>query len=162
MKAARTTILVFTIISAAIICGFINISAGYAFCCLMEVENQKNIDLFNSMGNGLLLSSLFLILSTIIAALKKVWLSLILNIFGSGCYIYTVAKLYAIPNTALAKEITEPLAERHLSTVIVSLLLIALSILNYFDETNLSKRINNKYKKDNQKNRNLTDDEKIL
>ncbi len=162
MKTSRNIILVLTIAATITICGLMNISAGYAFCCMMDVESQENIDLFNSMGTGLLLSSLFLVLSTIIAFFKKVWLTLILNIIGSSFYIYTVSKLYAIPNSSLPKEVTEPLAERHLITVIVTLLLIALAILNYFDESNVVKRLNAQKKKIEQNERKLTDEETIL
>ncbi len=162
MKTARNIVLTLTIVASIIICGFMNISAGYAFCCLMEVESQENINLFNSMGTGLLLSSLFLIIANIIAFFKKVWIPLIMNLLGSGFYIYTVSKLYAIPNSSLSKEVTEPLAERHLLTVIVTLLLIVLVILNYYDKSNIQKRINSKNKKIEQNERTLTIDEKIL
>lgn len=162
MKTAQNIVLILTIAATIIICGFMNISAGYAFCCLMDVESQEYIDLFNSMGTGLLLSSLFLIASTIIAFFKKIYIPLILNIIGSAFYIYTVSKLYAIPNSSLSKNITEPLAERHLLTVVVTLLLIALVIFNYFDKVNIEKRSKNKKKKIEQNERKLTDEEKIL
>ena len=162
MKTARNFVLILTAIAALIICGFMNISAGYAFCCLMEVESQEYIDLFNSMGTGLLMSSLFLITSVVIAFFKKIWIPTILNIIGSGFYIYTVSKLYAIPNTELPKTVTEPLAERHLLTVIVTLFLIALVILNYFDEANVTKRLNAKRKRTELNEIKLTDEEKIL
>lgn len=162
MNTARNIILVLTIAATIIICGLMNISAGYAFCCLMEVESQEYIDLFNSMGTGLLLSSLFLIAAVVIAFFKKVWIPLIMNIIGSGFYIYTVSKLYAIPNSSLSKNVTEPLAERHLLTVIVTLLLIALVILNFFDETNAAKRIDTQKKQIEKNERKLTDEEKIL
>lgn len=162
MKTARNIVLVLTIIATLIISGFINISAGYAFCYLIEVDTQKYIDLFTSMGNGLFLSSLFLITATVIAFFKKVWIPLVLNIIGSGFYISTVSKLYAIPNTQLPESVTEPLAERHLLTVIVTVLLIALVILNYFDEANIIKRNDAKKKQKEQNERKLTDEEKIL
>lgn len=162
MKTARNIVLVLTIIATLIISGFINISAGYAFCYLIEVDTQKYIDLFTSMGNGLFLSSLFLITATVIAFFKKVWIPFILNIIGSGFYISTVSKLYDIPNTQLPETVTEPLAERHLLTIIVTVLLIALVILNYFDETNVIKRNDAKKKQKEQNERKLTDEEKIL
>ncbi len=161
MNTLRNITVVLTIAAVIIICGFINISAGYAFCCLIEVENQENIDLFNSMGTSLFVSSVLLITATIIALFKKVWLPLIMNIIGSIFYIYTVSELYAIPSTALDKSKTEFLAERHLITVIVTLLLLALCIFNFFDEKNVNKRSQLKQKsvKDN---RELTSEEKIL
>lgn len=162
MKTARNIVLFFSIATAIIICGFVNLSAGYAFCCLIEVESQEYINLFNSMGIGLLFSSLFLIAAVVIAIFKKIAIPFIFNIIGSGFYIYTVSKLYAIPNTELPETVTEPLAERHLLTVIVTLLLTALVILNFFDESNVAKRINVKRRKVKQNERNLTSDEKIL
>ncbi len=118
--------------------------------------------MFNSMGTALLFSSLFLIASTVLAFFKKVWLPLIFNIIGSGFYIYTVSKIYAIPNSAIAKSRTEFLAERHLLTVIVTLLLLTLIILNYFDEKNVQKRMEAKAKRIEYSERSLTHEEKIL
>ena len=162
MKTARYIFLCLTIASVVIISGFINISAGYAFCCLIEVERQEYIDMFNSMGTCLLISSFFMIAATILAYFKKVWIPLIFNIIGSCFYIYTVSEIYAIPNTALEKSRTEFLAERHLLTVIVTLSLFALTIFNYFDESNVNKRNEKKNKKINSEDRQLTAEEKIL
>lgn len=162
MKTARNFILVLTIAAVIIICGFVNVSAGYAFCCLIEVESQEYIDLFNSMGSCLLLSSLFLSASAVVAIFKKVWIPLVLNIIGSAFYIYTVSEIYAIPNSALEKSRTEFLAERHLITVVVTLLLFALIIFNFLDEKNANKRKLKKDKKTAQTNRELTSEETIL
>ncbi len=162
MKTARNFILVLTIAAVIIICGFVNVSAGYAFCCLIEVESQEYIDLFNSMGSCLLLSSLFLSASAVVAIFKKVWIPLVLNIIGSAFYIYTVSEIYAIPNSALEKSRTEFLAERHLITVVVTLLLFALIIFNFLDEKNVNKRKLKKDKKTAQTNRELTSEEMIL
>ena len=161
MNTARNIIIVLTVAAVVIICGLLNNSAGYAFCCLIEVENQQNIDLFNSMGTSLFLSSLFLIAAAVVALFKKVLIPLVLNIIGSSFYIYTVSELYAIPNTALEKSRTEFLAERHMLTIIVTLLLLALVILNYFDEKNVNKRKKIK-EKAAKSNRELTSEEKIL
>lgn len=162
MKTARNFILVLTIAAVIIICGFVNVSAGYAFCFLIEVESQEYIDLFNSMGSCLLLSSLFLFASAVVAIFKKVWIPLVLNIIGSAFYIYTVSEIYAIPNSALEKSRTEFLAERHLITVVVTLLLFALIIFNFLDEKNVNKRKLKKDKKTAQTNRELTSEETIL
>ena len=162
MKAARNITLILTIAAVVIICGFVNVSAGYAFCCLIEVDSQEYIDMFNSMGTALIFSSLFLIASAVIAFFKKVWFPLIFNIIGSGFYIYTVSEIYAIPNSAIAKSKTEFLAERHLLTVIVTLLLLALIILNYFDEKNVQKRIKAQKQKTEHSEKALTSEEKIL
>lgn len=158
MKTAHKIILFLTITATIILCGFINISAGYAFF-IIPVKSQEYIEMYNSMGTALLFSSFFLITATIVATFKKVWIPLILNIIGSCFYIYTVSKIYAIPNTALDKSKTEFLAERHLLTVIVTLLLLALTIFNYFDSVNINKRINRKKQKEERK---LTEQEKIL
>lgn len=162
MKTARNFILFLTIAAVIIICGFVNVSAGYAFCCLIEVESQEYIDLFNSMGICLLLSSLFLSTSAVISIFKKVWIPLVLNIIGSVFYIYTVSEIYAIPNSALEKSRTEFLAERHLVTVVVTLLLFALIFFNFLDEKNVNKRKLKKNKKTAQTTRELTSEEKIL
>lgn len=162
MKTLRNFVLFFTITATAIISGFINVLGGIALCFFVDVKSQENIDLFTTMGSSLLFSSVFLIFAVVIATFKKIWVPLIFNILGSGLYIYTVSELYAIPNNSLPKTVTEPLAERHLMTVIVTLLLLFLIVLNYFDEKNVNKRKAIMQKKNTENERQLTSEEKIL
>lgn len=115
------------------------------------------------LGIPLIVSSIFLIAGTVTACCKKVWLPVIFNIIGTACCIYTVSQIYAIPNSAVSPKLeTEPLAERHLFTVIVTVLLFTLAVLNYFEETNVEKRDKKRRLKAEKENRKLSDDEKII
>ena len=158
MKNARIITLLLCVSATAIMSGFINIMGGIGICFFTETTNTTYIN----CGKCLFISSAFLILGTTLACLKKVWIPLAANIIGSAFYIYTVSQIYAIPNTLIAKTDTEPLAERHLLTVIVTILLFALIVFNYFDEKNVNKRSIKRKKKQDKLNRKLTDEEKII
>lgn len=158
MKTFRNISLALCIAAALIISGFINLMGGIGLCFFVDAEVQT----YKICGICLFASSIFLIFGTIAACFKKVWLPFAANIIGTICYIYTVTSIYAIPNSLVSKTDTEPLAERHLSTVIVTLLLFIITIINYMDEKNVNKRNINRQKKHDQINRQLTDEEKIL
>ncbi len=141
--------MILCIAAAAIISLFLNVAGGIG----MSITDRADL------GIPLIISSLFLIAGTVIACFKKVWLPIIFNIIGTICYIYTVSQIYAIPNSSSQPKLqTEALAERHLMTVIVTVLLFTLAILNFFDEENTEKR----NKKRRLKNRKLSDNEKIV
>ncbi|MDE5993670.1 MAG: hypothetical protein K2G87_11545 [Oscillospiraceae bacterium] len=158
MKKARTASLVLCIIAVAIISLFINTAGGFALAFMVESSS----DIFRKCGIALMVSSAFLIAGTVVACFKKVWIPLVLNIIGTACYIYTVSKIYAIPNSLRPKTDTEPLAERHLLTVIVTILLFALTVFNFLDEKNVKKRSEKRRLKEEALTRKLSDDEKLL
>ncbi len=156
MKKARNITLVLCIAAAAIISGFINIFGGISIIVV-------NFDTYGKLGIALLISSILLILGTILACFEKVWLPIVFNIIGTISYIYTVTGIYAIPNSAKRPKIkTEALAEKHLLTIIVTVLLAALTIFNLFTEKNVRKREEKRLKKYNSESRSLKDNEKIL
>lgn len=155
MKKARITTMILCIAAAAIISGFINIAGGIAII-------MKNYEKYGKLGIALLISSLFMISGTIIAIFEKVWLPAVFNIIGTVSYIYTVSEIYSIPNTLIPKTDTEPLAERHLLTVIVTILLAVLTFLNFFSEKNTDKRAKKRQAKYDRENRKLKDSEKIV
>lgn len=158
MKKARTVTAVLCIAAVVIISLFINSAGGFALAFLVESSS----DIFRKCGTALLVSSAFLIAGTVAACFKKVWIPLVLNIIGTACYIYTVSEIYAIPNSMRPKTDTEPLAERHLFTVIVTLLLFALTVFNYLDEKNVSKRNEKRRRKAEKLGQKLSDDEKLI
>lgn len=158
MKKARTVTAVLCIAAVVIISLFINSAGGFALAFLVESSS----DIFRKCGTALLVSSAFLIAGTVAACFKKVWIPLVLNIIGTACYIYTVSEIYAIPNSMRPKTDTEPLAERHLFTVIVTLLLFALTVFNYLDEKNVSKRNEKRRLKAEKLGQKLSDDEKLI
>ena len=152
MKKARIITLVLCIAAALIFSGFINIAGGIA----LLLNNYKN------WGTALFISSLFLMSGTVIAIFEKVWLPIVFNIIGTVSYIYTVSEIYAIPNTLIPKIQTEPLAERHLLTIFVTVLLAVLTVLNFFSEKNINKRTQKRRDKHDRENRKLKDSEKIV
>lgn len=158
MKTFRNITLALCITATLIISGFINLMGGIGLCFFVEAEAQT----YTICGICLFVSSIFLIFGTIAACFNKVWIPLAANVIGTIFYIYTVASIYAIPNSLVPKTDTEPLAERHLTTVIVTLLLFIITIVNYMDEKNVNKRNIKRQKKHDQINRQLTDEEKIL
>lgn len=147
--------MVLCIISAAVFAGFTNIFGGVSIIMV-------NFDKYGDLGVALLISSFFLILSTILACFEKFLLPIIFNIIGTAAYIYTVSGFYAIPNELIPKASTEALAEKHLLTVIVTILLAALTFFNFFTEKNVRKRQDRKTRKYNKESRSLKDNEKIL
>lgn len=159
MKKARITVLVLCICSAAVISGFINIMGGIAF---LITDYSNSVNDYSACGIYLLVSSAFLIGGTVLAAFQKVWIPAVMNIIGTIFYIMTVKTIYAIPNTEIAKSLTKPLAERHLPTVTVTVLLAVLVFLNYFSEKNSAKREKRRQDKYDRENRKLSDSEKIL
>ncbi|MDE6762179.1 MAG: hypothetical protein K2J73_00655 [Oscillospiraceae bacterium] len=158
MKKARTVTVVLCIAAAAVISLCVNFAGGFALAFMVESSSH----VFHKCGIALLASSAFLIAGTVVACFKKVWIPLIFNIIGTACYIYTVSEIYAIPNTMRPKTDTEPLAERHLFTVIVTLLLFMLTVFNYLDEKNAAKRNEKRRLKAEKLDKKLSDDEKII
>ena len=160
MKKARIVTLVLCIAATAVFSGFNNIMGAIAI--LIQDYTNSAVGDYSFCGTALLISSAFLITATILAAFQRVWLPAVLNIVGTGFYIYTVKTFYSIPNELIPKENTEPFAERHLMTVFVTVLLAILIFLNYFSEKNVEKRNKKRAEKHDKNNRRLNDDEKIL
>lgn len=155
MEKARKISLALCIAAAAIFSGYNNIYGGVSIIIV-------NYEKYGKIGIALLISSLFLIAGIVFAAYQKVWIPLVFNIIGTAAYIYSVSQLYAIPNTLIPKEKTEPLAERHLFTVIVTVLLIALTFFNFFSDENVKARQERRNKKAAEQDRPLEDSEKII
>lgn len=160
MKKARIVTLVLCIAAAAVFSGFNNIMGGIAI--LIQDYTKSAVGDYSFCGTALLISSALLIAGTVLAAFQKVWLPAVLDIIGTGFYIYTVKTFYSIPNELIPKENTEPFAERHLLTVFVTVLLTVLIFLNYFSEENTEKRNKKLAEKHDKNNRKLEDSEKIL
>lgn len=145
--------------AAFVISGVLNIMSGIAFTV---TDYSNSINNYSSCGTALFISSAFLIAGTVLAAFERVLLPALFDVVGTAFYIYTVKTIYAIPNSEIPKISTEPLAEKQLFTIIVTVLLAVLAFLNYFSEKNSSKREKKRRDKFNRENRRLTDSEKIL
>lgn len=117
---------------------------------------------YEKCGIALFASTVLLIAALVFIKFKKSLVPLILTIFGSACYIYTLAVIEAIPNTKIPKEYTEALSAKHFPTIAVTVLLILLIIFNFFSEEAVQKRFEKRNLRKAEKERSLNDDEKIL
>lgn len=113
-------------------------------------------------GIALFASTVLLIAALVFITYKKTLVPLILTIFGTACYIYTLAVICAIPNTKIPKEYTEVLLAKHYPTIAVTVLLILLIFFNFFSEEAIRVRAEKKKKRLEEKERSLNEDEKIL
>lgn len=117
---------------------------------------------YDKCGIALFASTVLLVAALVFIKFKKSIIPLILTIFGSACYIYTLAVIEAIPNTKIPKEYTEALLAKHFPTIAVTVLLILLIIFNFFSEEAVQKRLEKRNLRKAERERSLNDDEKIL
>lgn len=117
---------------------------------------------YDKCGIALFASTVLLVAALVFIKFKKSLVPLILTIFGSACYIYTLAVIEAIPNTKIPKEYTEALSAKHFPTIAVTVLLILLIIFNFFSEEAVQKRFEKRNARKAERERSLNDDEKIL
>lgn len=117
---------------------------------------------YDKCGIALFASTVLLVAALVFIKFKKSLIPLILTIFGSACYIYTLAVIEAIRNTKIPKEYTEALLAKHFPTIAVTVLLILLIIFNFFSEEAVQKRLEKRNLRKAERERSLNDDEKIL
>lgn len=152
MKTARIVTLILTIAAAVICCLGLNLMGGFAFIAQG----------YDKCGYALFISSALLSAAVILGGLKRVILPVILDIFGSAGYIYTLSVLNAIPNTKIPRTSIETLMANHYPTIIVTVLIILLAVFNFMQEDAVEKRRNAKAAKIAAENRSLNDNERIL
>lgn len=140
------------IIAEVVCCLVLNTLGGAAF-----IMNG-----YDKCGIALFASTVLLIAALVFIKFKKTLVPLILTVFGSACYIYTLAVIEAIPNTKIPKEYTEALSAKHFPTIAVTVLLILLIIFNFFSEEAVQKRLEKRNMRRAERERSLNDDEKIL
>lgn len=117
---------------------------------------------YTKCGIALFASTVLLIAALVFIAYKKTLVPLILTIFGSACYIYTLAVISAIPNTKIPKEYTDVLLAKHYPTIAVTVLLMLLIFFNFFSDEAIRERAEKKRKRLEEKERSLNEDERIL
>lgn len=152
MKTARIVTLILTIAAAVICCLGLNLMGGFAFIAQG----------YDKCGYALFISSALLSAAVILGGSKKVLLPVILDIFGSAGYIYTLSVLNAIPNTKIPRTSIETLMANHYPTIIVTVLIILLAVFNFMQEDAVEKRRKAKAAKIAAENRSLNDNERIL
>lgn len=152
MKTARNVTVVLTIAAAVVCCLGLNLMGGSAF-----IANG-----YEKCGYALFISTALLSAAVILGCLKRVILPVILDIFGSAGYIYTLSVLSAIPNTKIPRTSVETLMAHHYPTVIVTVLIILLAFFNFMQADAAEKRRKAREAKNAEKNRALKDNERIL
>ncbi len=150
-KISKITFIL-AIIAEVVCCLVLNTLGGAAF-----IMNG-----YDKCGIALFASTVLLVAALVFIKFKKSLIPLILTIFGSACYIYTLAVIEAIPNTKIPKEYTEALLAKHFPTIAVTVLLILLIIFNFFSEEAVQKRLEKRNLRKAERERSLNDDEKIL
>jgi hypothetical protein len=148
LKIARRILLVLSCLSGVIFNLAVNAAGAIGF-----IMNG-----YEPVGAALFISIPLLIVAFILCVKKFSVLPAIFNIIGSGFYLYSIAAVYAIPNDVVKKIYTEKLAENHLPSVIFSILLLALCVINFLLPENAAKRMMRKRVTE----RALNDDEKIM
>lgn len=151
-KTARIAVIVLTVAAEVIACLGLNCMGAYAF-----ITNG-----YEKCGYALLISTALLVIALLFAIFKKSLIPLLLNIFGSAGYIYTISVLASIPHTKIPKESTERLMANHYPTIAVTVLLAVLVFLNFFSKEAIEKRKQKRDKKLAELNRDLRDEEKII
>jgi hypothetical protein len=110
-------------VSYAVCILFFNIIGGIGLTTIFTSYEEAGYALFASVP--------ILLAGLLFACFRKITLPLILDVIGSGCYIYAMGVIYAIPHEVYPKYMTEPVASRHLPGIIFSILLVILCVINY-------------------------------
>lgn len=155
MDTLRSAALVLSCIAFAICCLFLNLLGGIA----LYMNSYKTI------GICLLISVAALLISLVAAFFRKAsanLISLIFNITGSLMYIYPIAVLNGIPNSAVPRSSIELFTSRIYPAVSVTILLLLTVFADYFSYERSCKRAERKNQKHKEKHRSLTEDEKII
>ena len=155
MEILRKVSLVLGCIAFAICCLFLNLLGGIA----IYSNNYQNAGVSLMISVGVLLAAL------IFAFFRKgIWnlLSLVFNIAGTLLYIYPIGVLNAIPNSSVPRSSIEVFTSRIYPAVIVTILLLTAVFADYFSYDRAAERAKKKSEKLSERNRSLTDDEKIV
>ena len=158
MDIFRKIMLVLSCISFAV-CGlFLNLLGGIGI--LLNADESYAV-----CGNALILSVAAFALSLTAAFFRK-WftniLSIIFNIAGTAFYIYPLGILNAIPNERIPRTSIEELTSRIYPSVFITIFLVLVIFADFFSYERQVQRAEKRKKKEIQKNRALTDEEKII
>ena len=155
MEILRKVSLVLSCAAFAVCCLFLNLLGGAA----LYYNNYENA------GISLMISVAVLLAALIFAFFRKGifnLLSLIFNIAGTLLYIYPIAVLNGIPNAAVPRSSVEILTSRIYPAVSVTILLLTVIFADFFSYDRMTERAKKKSEKLKERQRSLTDDEKIV
>lgn len=117
---------------------------------------------YANAGIGLFISVAFLTAGIALIGRGRMILPLIMNIIGTGGYVYAISVIGAIRHEKIPKEATEPLMARIYPAISVTVLLLVLIIMNYFSPYQEAKREAKRKARYEAVERPLTKDEKII
>lgn len=145
-------------------------SAAFAICCLFMnilggIAIISNGGSYSNVGINLIVSTIILAFALLFTFFRKTVfniLSVIFNTLGSAFYIIAVSVLNGIPNTVIPSESIEILTSRIYPSVIVTLALGIAVFADYLSPERSAKREEKKRIRQAEKDRALTDEEKIL
>jgi hypothetical protein len=155
LKKMRIALLILTTISFLVFILFVNGGGAYGFLFLSEG--------YEPAGIALLLSVPILLSGLILVFYKKSVLPAILDIIGSGCFIYAIGYIGQIPvYDTTQRLIIEGLSRRHHPAIVFTVLLLFMCAVNYILPENVNRRDGKKDTQKSAKERSLRDEEKIL
>lgn len=138
---------------ALVICGlFLNVLGGVGL-----YQNE-----YEAAGIALFISTGLFFIGYLLLFADTVIIPIILDVLGTGFFIYPINVLLSISNEKIPKQYTEPLAQRIYPAIIISVLLLLGAIVNIFSPVKVKKREERKIKKYNEIQRPLKEDEKIV
>lgn len=155
MEILRKASLVLGCAAFAVCCLFLNLLGGIA----LYTNNYQNAGMSLIISVGVLLSAL------VFAFFRKGitnLLSLIFNIAGTLLYIYPIAVLNGIPNSTVPRSSIELFTSRIYPAVSVTILLLTVIFADFFSYDRSAERARKKNEKLRERQRGLTDDEKII
>lgn len=155
MEILRKVSLVLGCAAFAVYCLFLNLLGGIA----LYSNNYRNAGMSLIISVGVLLAAL------VFAFFRKGifnLLSLVFNIAGTLLYIYPIAVLNAIPNSAVPRSSIEILTSRIYPAVSVTILLLTVIFADFFSYDRSAERARKKSEKLKERKRSLTEDEKII
>lgn len=155
MEILRKASLVLSCAAFSVCCLFLNLLGGIA----LYTNNYQNAGMSLIISVGVLLAAL------VFAFFRKGitnLLSLIFNIAGTLLYIYPIAVLNGIPNSTVPRSSIELFTSRIYPAVSVTILLLTVIFADFFSYDRLTERERKKSEKLRERQRGLTDDEKII
>lgn len=155
MEILRKVMLVLSAAAFAVCELFLNLMGGIAFI----MNNYENC------GISLIIAVAAFAIALISAFFRKPAaniISIVFNIIGTVFYIYPLGILNGIPNAKIPRESIEVLTSRIYPSVLVTVFLAMVIFADFFSYERSAKRAENRQRRIAEKQRALTDDERII
>lgn len=148
----------------SLVCGIIAVLV----CCLfLNVLGGAGLLTAGYTGGGICLiaSSAALLFSLLLSISRRTWMNVAAAVFcaaGTVLYIIPIAQLNSIPNSKVPKQSIEVLTGRIYPAILATVFIACVIFANIMSDENRDKRRKRRDKAEAEKNRRLTDDEKII